>query len=130
MRQRDLIHDFVRGCTRGKASELYVDNDKLIYYSTTLLQRCGHDYIFNYNKYLRLTSRLQSWIIRDLNAQTRNIIVLYDCERIKKGSFTCPVHTNIDSQQITIKHENIDYGVKDLIPFTEITNKSEVDFVC
>lgn len=62
MRNIDLIAKFFNGGTTGHGSNLYIDNDKLIEYSTTLAQRVNGGYILNTTKYSRTTSKIQNWI--------------------------------------------------------------------
>lgn len=62
MRNRDLVERFFDGYTSGRGSNLYIDGDKLVEYSTTLAQRVPGGYVLNLGKYSRTTSKIQTWI--------------------------------------------------------------------
>lgn len=62
MKNIDIVRRFFNGYTRGRAANLYIDNDKLINYNTCLAQRIAGGYIVNIDKYSRSTSAIQSKI--------------------------------------------------------------------
>lgn len=71
MNKNDLINDFISGETKGKASNLYIEGDKLVNYSTVIAFRCstsGHsDIIFVNTDYYSMTTRQnQCNIIRSM----------------------------------------------------------------
>jgi hypothetical protein len=66
MRNIEVVRNFINGATKGKTTNLYIDGDKLINYTTTLLQRHNGKFIVNISKYSSSTSRIQSMILKEL----------------------------------------------------------------
>ena len=82
MRNEDLIEKFCNGSTTGRGSNLYIDNNKLVNYSTTIAQRTSDGVILNATKYSRTTSKLQNYVrhyghvtieLHDLNYGVHNL---------------------------------------------------------
>lgn len=88
MRNNDLIAKFFNGGTSGHGSNMYIDNDKLIEWSTCLAQRVNGGYILNTSHYSRTTSRWQGSI------------------------------TYYAGSKVLNKVNGLDFGVKDLTRYT------------
>lgn len=72
MRNRDLIRAFYQGATSGKGSNLEIIGDKLVNYSTCILERTSTGgFIFNITKYSSTTSRIQSYIRSEIPENRR-----------------------------------------------------------
>lgn len=63
MKQKKLIELFFeRKVKYDKASSLRVEDNKLIYYETTLAEYFNNEWIINDTKYSSMTSKLQTYI--------------------------------------------------------------------
>lgn len=62
MRNYDLIKHFIEGETKGKGSNLYIDRDELVNYSTVIATRRGSHIIANSTKYSATTNKNQSYV--------------------------------------------------------------------
>lgn len=65
--KNDLIRSFVLGETKGKASNLKIEGNKLINYYTVIALRKGNDIYLNIDKYSSTTSRNQNLVRRFTN---------------------------------------------------------------
>lgn len=60
---QDLMRKFVQGETKGKASSVSIEGNKLYSYSTVICYRDNiGSYVMNTDKYSRTTSRQQTWL--------------------------------------------------------------------
>lgn len=75
MRKRDLINAFINGAKKGRGSNLYIDGDHLVNYSTVIASRDGEKIILNAKKYSSTTSRNQN-IVRKLTPKDLLIEVM------------------------------------------------------
>lgn len=66
MRNSDLILNFLAGATTGKGSNLYIDGNKLINYSTCIaFRKDSRTIVLNGQRYSQTTSIHQNRIRRD-----------------------------------------------------------------
>lgn len=62
MKNKDLIYNFIIGYSEGKGSNLYIDDDCLINYSTVIAKRSSEGLLLNTRKYSVTTSKNQTYI--------------------------------------------------------------------
>lgn len=63
MTNQDLIRKFKEGATRGVANHLYILDDELVNYSTTIaIRKPNGKFAINKRKYSQTTSKIQSKI--------------------------------------------------------------------
>lgn len=66
-----VIQDFMYGSTKGKASSVRIEGDKLMNYNTVIAQRINEAVVINKTKYSPTTSKHQNVLLRSMpNAQT------------------------------------------------------------
>lgn len=65
MKKADLINNFINGYTEGYASNLRIEGDELINYSTTIAYRYKGYIVLNSDMYSRTTSTNQNLIRRN-----------------------------------------------------------------
>ena len=65
MEKRSLIKSFINGATKGTGSNLTIEGNNLINYSTVIAKREGNKILLNNRKYSKTTSRNQN-IIRQI----------------------------------------------------------------
>lgn len=76
LNKKELISSFVNGSTSGQGSNLYIDGNRLVNYSTVIAIRTDKGIILNCTKYSMTTSRNQN-LIRYYG----NVIQELDCEQ-------------------------------------------------
>jgi hypothetical protein len=62
MKNAEVIRKFVQGDTQGKGSNLYINNNNLVNYSTIIARRINGKIYLNNTKYSQTTSRIQNMI--------------------------------------------------------------------
>lgn len=65
MRNNDLIERFIQGETKAKGSNLKIEGNKLINYTTCIAYRIGRTIYLDSNQYSSTTSRHQNYIRRN-----------------------------------------------------------------
>lgn len=64
MTTEQVVREFVNGATKGKASSLRIEGDKLFNYNTVIAQRINGVLVVNRTKYSMTTTKHQSRIAR------------------------------------------------------------------
>lgn len=67
MTNRELIKSFVNGAEKGKGSNLYIDGEDLINYSTVIATRVGDIVVLNNHRYSSTTSKNQTYVRYEAN---------------------------------------------------------------
>lgn len=68
MKNVDLIREFIQwGATKGKGSNLYIEGNKLINWTTCIAYRHGNKIYLNGNKYSQTTSGHQNYMRRNFH---------------------------------------------------------------
>lgn len=62
MKNKDLIYNFIIGYSEGKGSNLYIEGDCLVNYSTVIAKRSPEGLLLNARKYSVTTSKNQTYI--------------------------------------------------------------------
>lgn len=75
MRNQNVIENFIHQIFEGKGSNLYIDNNKLVNYNTTIAQWENGTLLLNVTKYSQTTSKNQN-IIKKLAENLINVIEL------------------------------------------------------
>lgn len=65
MRNGDLVSNFINGACEGKGSNLKIEGNRLINYTTCIAYRLGNTIYLNSTKYSQTTSRHQNQIRRE-----------------------------------------------------------------
>lgn len=66
MKNEDAVYKFLDGATKGKASSVYIDGDKLFNYSTVIAQRINGVIVLNSTRYSSTTTRWQNVLRREM----------------------------------------------------------------
>lgn len=67
MRNKEVVRSFVNGAEKGRGSNLYIEGDKLINYSTVIAKRQGSKILINKKHYSKTTSTHQNRLKRFSN---------------------------------------------------------------
>lgn len=73
MKNIDIIKKFVNGETKGKTTNLYIQGDSLINYSTIIAKRTDKGFLVNSTKYSQSTSTIQNALKRELQGNYTEI---------------------------------------------------------
>lgn len=65
MRTSELINNFIGGATKGKASNMHIDGDRLFNYNTVIAQYMGGRLVINKTKYSPTTTKHQNRLLRE-----------------------------------------------------------------
>lgn len=79
MKNSELVRAFYQGDTRGSASNLRIEGNRLINYNTCIAERTEHgDFWLNVTRYSSSTSRIQGYLSRFI--PENKVIRVADCK--------------------------------------------------
>lgn len=66
MTTKEMINNFMTGATKGKASSICIEGDKLFNYNTVIAQRVDGAIVLNVTKYSMTTTKHQNVLRREM----------------------------------------------------------------
>jgi hypothetical protein len=73
MTTQNVINLFVSGATKGKASSISIEGDKLFNYSTVIAQRVNGEIVLNATRYSMTTTKHQNVLKRELPQNVQKV---------------------------------------------------------